>query len=182
MIKKRIAVLIMGVSIACVSAGCANALKDGTDALEAGDYETAVTEFQKAVSDGNEEMEAEGYRGLGMAYYETGEYAQALEAFQNAVNQGAEQTVQIYNLMGVCAMQTGDYGNALESIRAGLALADSGREDADADLVREMEYNEIICYERQADWENAKQKIAEYVNQYPDDEAAQKEAEFLETR
>ena len=45
-----------------------------------------------------------------------------------------------------------------------------------------MEYNEIICYEQQSDWENAKAKITEYINKYPDDEAAQREAEFLQTR
>ena len=45
-----------------------------------------------------------------------------------------------------------------------------------------MEYNEIICYEQQSDWENAKAKITEYISKYPDDEAAQKEAEFLQTR
>ena len=45
-----------------------------------------------------------------------------------------------------------------------------------------MKYNEIICYEKQADWENAKGKVTEYLDAYPDDETVQKEAEFLETR
>lgn len=49
-------------------------------------------------------------------------------------------------------------------------------------MIQEMEYNEIICYEQTADWENAKQKITEYTEKYPDDENAKKEAEFLETR
>ena len=47
---------------------------------------------------------------------------------------------------------------------------------------REMKYNEIICCEHLADWESAKQKVTEYLNDYPDDEAMQREAEFLETR
>ena len=45
-----------------------------------------------------------------------------------------------------------------------------------------MEFNEIICCEQLADWENAKEKADEYIKKYPDDEAAQKEAEFLQTR
>ena len=40
---------------------------------------------------------------------------------------------------------------------------------------REMEFNEIICCEQLADWENAKEKADEYIKKYPDDEAAQKE-------
>ena len=72
----------------------------------------------------------------------------------------------------------------LEYIQSGLAMTDaaSGDESADADLVREMEFNEIICCEQLADWENAKEKADEYIKKYPDDEAAQKEAEFLQTR
>ena len=45
-----------------------------------------------------------------------------------------------------------------------------------------MRYNEIVCYEQTADWESAKQKISEYLADYPGDETAEKEAEFLETR
>mgnify|MGYP005802440131 FL=1 len=47
---------------------------------------------------------------------------------------------------------------------------------------RELKYNEIICYEKLADWENAREKANEYLSEYPDDEAVRKEAELLETR
>ena len=101
-----------------------------------------------------------------------------------AIDNGAQPGVQTYNLMGICSMQTGSYTSALEYIQSGIALTHTsdGAEKADEELVREMKFNEIICYERQADWENARQKTAEYLAEYPDDEAVQKEAEFLETR
>ena len=86
-------------------------------------------------------------------------------------------------------MQCSDYATALEYIQAGLALADTepsdqenGKAESYADMIREMKFNEIVCYEQQADWENARQKVTEYLEDYPDDEAAQKEAEFLATR
>lgn len=144
----------------------------------------AAAEFQTAADDEDKKTSAEGYRGLGIVYYETGDYANALEAFRSALDNGAEQTAELYNLMGVSAMQTGDYEAGLEYIQSGLAMTDaaSGDESADADLVREMEFNEIICCEQLADWENAKEKADEYIKKYPDDEAAQKEAEFLQTR
>ena len=40
----------------------------------------------------------------------------------------------------------------------------------------------IVAYEQMKDWESAKAKLKEYLAEYPDDEAAKKELEFLETR
>ena len=181
--KKKLLILAMMSTV--LLSGCAGALKDGAEALESGDYETAAASFQQAISEkGDREDLAAAYQGLGMADYELGSYADALEAFESAVDNGAKQTVELYNLMGVSAMQTGDYEKGLDYIQAGLALTDTGTdgESDDAGLIQEMEYNEIICMERQADWESAKEKIAAYIEKYPDDEAAQKEAEFLKTR
>ena len=42
--------------------------------------------------------------------------------------------------------------------------------------------NEIICLEKTADWEMAKEKMSEYQAAYPEDESVAKEAEFLQTR
>ena len=189
----RIKTKLMFTAAVCISAagilsGCANPQKEGTAALEEGNYEEALTQFQKAAESDDREKSAEGYRGLGMAYYESGEYGKALEAFQQAVDQGAAQSVQLYHLMAASGMQTWeneeDYTAVLGYIQTGLALAESydSEETPDADMIREMKYNEIICYEKLADWENARQKAAEYLSEYPDDGAVQKEAEFLETR
>ena len=166
------------------TAGCANPQQSGVDALEAGNYEEALADFQDMTESGRRNDVAEGYRGLGMTYYEREEYENALEAFRQAADNGAEQTIQMYNLMGICAMQTGDYSAALEYIQSGIALTSTsdGADSADAGLIREMKYNEIICCEHLADWESAKQKVTEYLNDYPDDEAMQREAEFLEPR
>ena len=45
-----------------------------------------------------------------------------------------------------------------------------------------MRRNEIICYENLSDFATAKQKMAEYLEDYPDDEKAQRENIFLQTR
>lgn len=191
--RRKIAVTAaVCISAAGILSACANPQKDGTAALEEGNYEEALTQFQAAAESDDREKSAEGYRGLGMAYYESGEYAQALEAFQEAADLGAEETVQLYHLMSVCGMQTwtdreedeSSYTSVLEYIQTGLALAESddSEEAPDEEMIREMKYNEILCYEKLADWENARQKAEEYLSEYPDDEAVQKEAEFLETR
>ena len=182
--KKWITIFTAAVVAASVSAGCGSLQKSGVDALEKGECEEALADFQEMTENGASDDAAEGYRGLGMTYYEMEDYENALEAFRNAADSGAEQTIQMYNLMGICAMQTEDYESALDYIQTGLALTNTsdGAGKADAELVQEMKYNEIICYEQQADWENAKQKVTEYLKDYPDDETVQKEAEFLETR
>ena len=194
--KTRPGKIVSAAAVCVFAAGilsaCANPQKEGTAALEEGNYEEALAQFQEAADSSDREKSAEGYRGLGMAYYESGEYEKALESFQKAVDLGAEETVQLYHLMSVCGMQAWTDGEAdeaaytsvLEYIRTGLALAETGSgEDApDEDMIREMKYNEIICCEKLADWESARQKAEEYLSEYPDDEAVQKEAEFLKTR
>ena len=49
-------------------------------------------------------------------------------------------------------------------------------------MKKEMKYNLIVAYEKMEDWESAEVKLEEYLESYPNDKAAKKEAEFLETR
>ena len=42
--------------------------------------------------------------------------------------------------------------------------------------------NTVVSYEKLGDWDNAKEKVSEYNEQYSGDSKAEKEAEFLETR
>lgn len=172
---KKIAVVL---AAAFLMTGCGNAASQGVKALKEGDYASALSRFQEAAKSSDASLAAEGYQGMGMTYYETGDYSAALDAFEEALDKGGKETAQLDNLAGVCAMQTGDYGAGLEYIQAGLALADP----EDKELYQEMRYNEIVCLEQQGDWENAKEKVKDYLEDYPDDENAQKEAEFLQTR
>ena len=124
MIRKKLAVLML-TGVTCLASGCGNVVKDGTEALGEGRYDAAETAFEEATKNGNKEVAADGYQGLGMTYYEQEEYDKALEAFQTALDQGAEQTQELYNLTAVCAMKTEDYAKALECFQAGIALAES---------------------------------------------------------
>lgn len=197
--KNRAKILLVILSAVCLLSGCGNVVREGTKALEAKEYDKAVTAFQEAIDSGNQDKVAEGYQGLGMAYYEQKEYDKAEKAFQNALDQGAKQTIQLYNLAGISAMQNTDYAKALEYIQAGLALKGDTEETSDTDqsdkkrdekkeddsessLIQEMKYNEIICLEKTADWDGAKSKMLEYQESYPDDTSVEKEAEFLQTR
>ena len=174
---KRATLLALTVS-ACLLTGCTNALEDGN-------YKEAVTAFQKAVDEGKKTAEA--YRGLGMAYYEQEDYASAKDAFEKALAAGGEKNQVIYNLLGICGMKLNDYNYALEQFNQGISLSQNSgtsMENAESfsEVLQEMRFNQIVCYEKLGDWENAKTKIAEYIQVYPDDADAQREAKFLETR
>ena len=80
-----------------------------------------------------------------------------------------------------------DYNYALEQFNQGISLSQNSgtsMEDAESfsEVLQEMLFNQIVCYEKLGDWENAKTKIAEYIQVYPDDADARREAKFLETR
>ncbi len=186
--KKKRMVLVMAVSAMCMMAGCGNTVKDGTEALEQGDYDTAIASFEEAAGSDDKEEAAEGYCGLGMTYYEQKQYDQALEMLEKAFDNGTVKTAELCNLAGTSALCKEDYAKALEYIQEGIALAEEKQgnkkqEDKKQEtLLQEMKYNEIICLEKTADWEMAKEKISEYQAAYPEDESVAKEAEFLQTR
>ena len=164
--KKKRMVLVMAVSAMCMMAGCGNTVKDGTEALEQGDYDTAIASFEEAAGSDDKEEAAEGYCGLGMTYYEQKQYDQALEMLEKAFDNGTVKTAELCNLAGTSALCKEDYAKALEYIQEGIALAEEKQgnkkqEDKKQEtLLQEMKYNEIICLEKTADWEMAKEKMS----------------------
>ncbi|CUX45182.1 tetratricopeptide repeat protein [Clostridium sp. C105KSO13] len=177
--------LVCAILTAFLLTGCQNAIKEGTGQLKEGKYEEAVSTFKKAADEKKDTAEA--YRGLGMAYYEQQDYQSAKDAFLQVIDNGGESTPVLYNLIGVCSIHLEDYQGALDAFSKGIHLTEKnggrGTKEQDyADTVREMKFNEIVCYEKLLDWENAKKKAVEYVGDYPKDKDAQKEAVFLNTR
>lgn len=122
--KKKRMVLVMAVSAMCMMAGCGNTVKDGTEALEQGDYDTAIASFEEAAGSDDKEEAAEGYCGLGMTYYEQKQYDQALEMLEKAFDNGTVKTAELCNLAGTSALCKEDYAKALEYIQEGIALAE----------------------------------------------------------
>lgn len=70
-------------------------------------------------------------------------------------------------------MKLNDYNYALEQFNQGISLSQNSgtsMENAESfsEVLQEMRFNQIVCYEKLGDWENAKTKIAEYIQVYPD--------------
>lgn len=162
--------------VAVMLTGCGDkTVEEGVKLLEENDYQGAADLFQQAVEKDGEDAEAQ--RGLGIAKWELEDYEGALAAFESALENGGEKTAEIYNLMGNCCMQLEQGKKALNYYRLGLQ-----DEDLSDELKQEMRFNEIAAYEMSGDMESAKSKLESYIQDYPDDEKAAKEAEFLETR
>ena len=170
--KKGILGLIV---VTLLMTGCSSNIKDGVSYLEEGNYEKAITAFQFAINE--EKNLGEANRGMALAYYELGQYMQAMEYFLEALENETEETASLYHLMGTSCMQYGDYENTLVYFDKVLLL-----EDCTDTMKKEMMFNKIVVYEQMMDWDSAKIAVDNYLNSYPDDEKAIKEAEFLETR
>lgn len=174
--KRYMKILAVLACAGAVLTGCGDkTVEEGVQLLEEQDYQGAADLFQQAVE--KDEEDAEAQRGLGIAKWELGDYEGALSAFESALENGGDKTAEIYNLMGNCCMQMEQAKQALNYYRLGLE-----EEDLSDELRQEMRFNEIAAYEMSGDMESAKSKLESYIQDYPDDEKAAKEAEFLETR
>lgn len=157
-------------------AGCkGNPSEKGVEYLEAGQYEEAVEAFEEAVED--EVNIGDAYRGIGIARWEQEDYEGALDAFRNALENGAKMTGTLYNFLGSCELKLNNPVSTQNYFRLGI-----GMEDSSGELLQEMKYNMVVAYEQAKDWESAKVTLDEYIAEYPDDETALKEKEFLATR
>lgn len=176
--KKKPRILITIITILLTSVlltGCGSPYKAGIKSLEKGEYKEAAESFHEAIEE--EKNLADSYRGLGIALWETGEYQEALEAMESALAQGTEENATIHSIMGNCAMQIEMYEEAAEYYEKALSMKDISDE-----LKKETRYNQIAAYEYAGNVDKAKEKLEEYIADYPDDESALREAEFLETR
>lgn len=173
---RRVRIAALVVVMALSLSGCMNnPYKDGVKALENGEYKEAAADFTEAIE--LEKQTADAYRGLGIALWETEDYEGAKDAFQKALKAGTEKNGTIYNLLGCCEMKLSNEKEAAEAFEKGLK-----DKEISAELKQEMRLNQIVAYEKMGNLDTAKTLLSEYLTDYPDDEKAAKEAQFLETR
>lgn len=173
---RKIRLSAMLILLAVLLSGCiVNPYKSGMEALEGGQYKEAAKQFREAVK--KEQNKADAYRGLGLALWETKDYAGAKEAFLAALKEGSEKTGTVCNLLGSCELEEGNLKEAIAYFEEGLKA-----EDVSDELRKAMRYNCIYAWENLGDIDKAKSLLGEYTADYPEDEEAAKEAEFLETR
>jgi tetratricopeptide (TPR) repeat protein len=136
-----------------------------------GNYDTALVEFKACESSGF--SEADYY--IGEIYRDKKDYANAVYYYENYINSGAVSVPAVYNQAAVCLINTGSCQEALEYLEQGLEYNNSG-------MSKILMRNEIITYEYLGRFDDAKEKMKEYLVDYPEDTQALKEAGFIDTR
>lgn len=166
---------ILLIAIASMLLGCVSNIKTGITYLEEENYEEAVACFEKEIAE--KKNLGEAYRGLGIAKYELGEYDMAVTSFEHALENKSEATATIYSLMAASYLQMDNYESALDYYSKALEMKDCKEE-----MKKEILYNEIAIYQELGVWDTLKEKVAAYVERYPEDDRMDKTLEFLETR
>ncbi len=136
-----------------------------------------LSEFEKAEKELKTAWEKEYAPAavyLGKVYVEANEPEKAKDMYQKCLKQD-ELKAEAYNGLAYCSMEQEDYEKALEYIQKGLEVKDR-------EVNQALLFNEIVVYERSRDFASAKEKMQQYLAQYPADAAAVKENYFLQTR
>lgn len=135
------------------------------------DYENAAKYLAKAETEGI--AQAEYF--LAMAYEKLGKQEDALSMFKSYLN-AYPNDAKAYNQFGMYYVNIGDYNAALNCFISGLSIPNN------SDAKKELLFNEACCYEQLHQYETAFAKFEEYLKDYPDDEEARREYEFLGSR
>ena len=134
------------------------------------EYDNARKELDKAIKMGD----TKALLYLAQVYDAQKDDKKAKSLYESYLKQNDSDTDTMIAL-GEMQMEAGKYKRALELFQQ--ALEAGNTEDA-----KKLRRNEIICYENLLDFAKAKEKMASYVKDYPEDEEAQRENLFLQTR
>lgn len=135
-----------------------------------GDYETARVCLEKV----KDARGADAVTLLGQAYENLGDYNYAASVYSTYL-ETKQQDAEIYNQLGLCKLTVGDYEAALNAFQAGLSMEGN-------DVMQSLRFNEVVAYEYLGRFDQAKTAMQQYLSLYPDDEKAQRENVFLQTR
>lgn len=135
-----------------------------------GDYENSKKELIEASKNGYGEAQL----FLGKVYLENGDSANARAMYQEYLKDN-KNSAKGYNGLSLCDMAEENYSQALENIQSGI-------DNAQTEDMQNLLFNQIVVYEKMQDFETAESKMETYIKLYPEDEAAQKEYQFLRNR
>ena len=117
---------------------------------------------------------AEAASLLGQTYEALGDYNYAASVY-NTYLQNKTPDASLYNQLGLCKLKGGDYEAALAAFQAGLEVEGNT-------ATQSLMFNELVAYEYLGQYDKAKLAMDQYLALYPDDDKAQREAVFLQTR
>lgn len=135
-----------------------------------GEYENARTYLDKAINGGDKEAVYD----LARLEEALGNDTRAQTLYEQYIAENGENT-EVLEMLGANKLAEGDYTQALAFFQQALATGQSGNEQA-------LRCNEIAILEQLRDFSQAREKMEAYLEDYPADEGAAREYEFLKTR
>ena len=147
------------------------------DAYDSGRIYYYLGEYQKAylaLEEAKDKGGADSYLYLGRAYEATGDYNYASSVYNNYLSKQGPNA-EIYNQLGLCEMAKKEYQKALEAFQAGKQIEGNS-------LMQTLSFNEIVAYEYLEEYQKAAVLLKTYLQNYPDDQTAIREQQFLSTR
>lgn len=135
-----------------------------------GQYDSARTFLDKAINEGD--TEAVFY--LAKLLEAKGDIEQANLLYETYIGKNSNDTVTL-NDLGCAKMKEGQYQQALAFFQT--ALTNENPSNA-----QELRRNEIAALENMLEFAQARVKMKEYLEDYPEDEEAAREYEFLKSR
>lgn len=133
-------------------------------------YDSARTYLDKAINMGD--TEAVFY--LAKMLEAQGDTKQADQLYESYVSRHSEDT-ETLNSLGCSKMEEGNYAQALTFFQTALKNENPANE-------QELRRNEIAALEYLLDFDQARDKMKAYLKDYPEDEEAAREYEFLKSR
>ena len=194
-VKRFLIILLSFIMASLALTGCAlfkpaseKAYDKAVKAIEEEDYQLALlnleTVIEKADPDDEDEIDhyiEAGYL-LGDVSMQLGDEEAAKSYYKKAYAEDMKErevphkvTATNFLRRSLVLMDDGDYEAALAAVTEGLNCADVTCE-------RELWYAEIICNENLHNWQQAKTRMQQYIEAYPDDAEAWKDWEFLQSR
>lgn len=107
-------------------------------------------------------------------YKKAGNYDFAAVVYSTYLENNKEP--EIYNQLGLCYVEQGEYELALSAFQSGIAVEEGNT------CIQVLKLNEIACYEYLYEYDAARDKMAEYLAEYPQNKTLKKEYAFLTTR
>ena len=136
------------------------------------DYDNGTLKLEESVDKGV----IEGYYYLGEIYRTEGDNDLAIRYYKEYLKR--EKSIKIptiYNQLAACLMEEEDYEEALKVINTGI-------EQNDLSVLKELLYHQIVAYENLGRFKEAYKASKKYIKLYPEDQEMLRELEFIKTR
>lgn len=151
--------------------------KDAEDYAMRGKAYALLGEYDKAAEQLDKALELKSDDALlyrAQVYEAQGDSDKAQPLYEEYVKTNKDNPAALGSLGGML-LAASKYDEALDYIQTALASDEVENE-------QNLRRNEILAYEYKKDFASAKEKMASYVEDYPEDETALREYQFLQTR